>query len=201
MALNIPEPEKAVLSNLESGERFVFQFNPEVITETIGVNYARHAVPGLGYQILHYVGTGNNSIPLVIYLSAISAGEGGQGVEAGGAALGALGPVGAVAGTGATAAAGSAGSFDLLDKKKFLQSLAYPERTPFGGWKAPPRVMFVWPRVIRMTGVLTSLKFTHKRFGSDMSTSVLVAEVKLEEVVGTQRLSSDVRRRGSLWGE
>jgi hypothetical protein len=165
-------PPKAVLVNLETSEQFEFQFNPETFTESFGVNYAKHVVPGLGYQILQYIGTSNNVIPLALYLSDLAA-----------------------------VSAGKAPSLDMNtnEAKKFLQSLCYPVRGPSGGWAAPPLCMFVWPKVVRFTCVVTELKFTHQRFfGDTLGVMALTAELTLEEIVPLQRYSEDVRQKGSV---
>lgn len=168
------KPPKAVLVNIETSERFEFQFNPETFTESFGVNYAKHVVPGLGYQILQYINTNNNVIPLTIYLSDLAA-------------------ISETAG-------GSAFQMKVEEAKKFLQSLCYPVRGPSGGWAAPPLCMFLWPSVVRFRCVVTELKFTHQRFyGDTLGVMALTAELTLEEVVGLQRYSDDVRQKGSIW--
>lgn len=180
------EPPKGALIDLETGEQLTFQFNPPEFKEGIGVNYARHTVPGLAFQILQYINTNNNSIPLTLYLSdvysAIQMGEAGANLEA------LEGP----------AAGGGPG---LMSSKRFLQSLAYPVRTPAGGWKAPPKVLFVWPNVIRMKCVVTNLSFSHQKFSlPNLETSVMTAEITLEECQFSQRYSDAVRRQGSQFG-
>lgn len=187
------QPEKGGLKNVESGEQFVFQFNPPEILESITANYARHQVPGLGHQILHYINTNNNQISLQVYFSRIA--ELGSS-QAGGAA------------TGST--------YDVMDAKRFLQSCMYPLKSQSGGWLAPPTLIFSWPNVIRIGCVVTALTFTHQRFAlEDGETIALLADLTLEEVSMpvadglpmferlaqppiNQRFSGFVRRKGSL---
>jgi hypothetical protein len=174
-----PSPPRAAIRNIDSGERFNFQFNPEAFTEAFGVNYAKHTVPGLSFEIMNYINTKNVTIPLSIYLS--------QGLKD-------EAPIGMSANEGNDVN-------ELLNAKSFLQSLVYPVETPAGSWLAPPLVMFVWPSVVTMVAVVTSLSFGHQRFSErDLATIAMTADLTLEECRSVQRFSSDVRREGSDFG-
>src|SRR5262249_19434655 len=53
----------------------------------------------------------------------------------------------------------------LLRGRRFLQSLCYPRRGAAdvaGG--GPPRALFVWPTIVSLTCVITSLTFKYSRF-------------------------------------
>lgn len=190
------EPPKGALVNLETVERLDFLFNPETFTEKIGANYARHVIPGLGGQILQYINTTNETIPLVIYMSDTVAMEQERSFrkrwheEMSDGRGGGPPPLPA--------------ELDILAlkigaAKNFLQSLLYPVRTTSGGWKAPPRVLFIWPNVIRLTCVVTSINFNHQRFSiSSLMTTALTVELTLEELRTTQKFSDEVRRKGTL---
>ena len=173
-------PPRAALTNLNTAEVFDFQFNPPEFSESFNVNYARHEIPGLGYQVMQYINTNNNQISLEIYLSGIA-------------------PfLDEFEGIRVAKAQRVEEVYDVARGKQFLQSLAYPVRSQSGGWQAPPQCLFVWPKVIRMMCVVTAVEFTHQRFSSqDLRTLSLTAAITLEEVVSEQRFSNNVRNLGS----
>ncbi|GAH61309.1 unnamed protein product [marine sediment metagenome] len=174
-------PPTACISNQETGEILRFQFNPPEFTESIAVNYAKHTVPGLGYQLLQYINTNNNSITLAIYMSIIA--DKGE-YEAPSPLMAEVW--------------GDLKAFDLHKAKAFLQSLLYPVRGEAGGWRAPPTLLFVWPKVVRMTCVATALNFNHSRFSSEnLETLALTAELTLESIRSKQLFSDFVRHQGS----
>jgi hypothetical protein len=174
-------PPKAAIVNLETTEQFEFQFNPPEFSESFSTNYARHQIPGLSHQVLQYINTNNNTIPLDIYLSGV------------------IPFLDSFRGQALAKYKTFEEVYDISRGKNFLQSLLYPVRTPAGGWQAPPRLLFVWPKVVRMFCVAVSLDFTHRRFSSkDLRTTVLMATITLEELVSKQRFSRDVRRSGSM---
>ena len=163
--------KKGSITNLETSEWLEFQFNPPTFGEKFSADYARHTIPGLGYQVLQYIATNNNQITLELYMSSV------------------------VSNYEETSAADP---FDIEDAKDFLQSLLYPVRTPAGGWTAPPELLFVWPKAIRMNCVAVDLKFEHQKFSlGDSRTIVYMASLTLEELVTGQRTSQTVRRNGS----
>jgi hypothetical protein len=173
-------PPRAAITNIETAEVFDFQFNPPEFTESFSANYARHQIPGLGYQVMQYINTNNNQISFDIYLSGI------------------VPFLDAFEGVRVAKAQTVEEVYDIARGKQFLQSLLYPSKSQSGGWRAPPRCLFVWPKVVRMMCVLVSLDFTHQRFSSkDLRTTALTANVTLEELVESQRFSNDVRNLGS----
>lgn len=198
------EPPKAALANVESGEVMRFQFNPPELVEDLSVNWARLNPVGLSHQILHYINTNNHRLPIEIYMSDVVANLQRAtaapvlAIAAVSAAFG--GPLG-----GAAALAGTSNlklpSRDQLDadnSKRFLQSLLYPYRTESGTFDPPPRVVFVWPSVVRLRCVVTSLRFIHRKFSlKTAATTVLTAEVTLEESRFTPLWSQHVREFGS----
>lgn len=188
-------PEKGGLKNIESGEQFIFQFNPPEVVESISVNYARHQVPGLGHQILHYINTNNNQIALEVYFSKIAESP--------------TDPSGDPPGI-------DPNPYDVMNAKRFLQSCLYPLKSQSGGWLAPPTLIFSWPNVIRIGCVAISAVFNHQRFSLESGETIaLMCELTLEEVSLpvadglpmferlaqppiNQRFSDFVRRQGSL---
>lgn len=63
-------PPKISLVNLATGAGLDVQFNPATLEETLGVNYARQVVPGLGYQVLQFINTNNFSWVVDLYYTA-----------------------------------------------------------------------------------------------------------------------------------
>lgn len=202
------EPPKAAFANIQTGEIFRFQFNPPELVEGIEVNWARLNPVGLSHQILHYINTNNHQFPLVIYLSDVVAAI--QSAVARSSTI----PVNPNANRtmyfvqqGATARSETkdTGSGIVYEAKQFIQSLAYPVKKPSGEIGPPPRVLFVWPDVVRMECVLTAVRFTHRRFSlATARTIALVAEVNLEEIrlnplySGSVETRSGVRYYGSM---
>lgn len=84
------------------------------------------------------------------------------------------------------------------DFRRFLQSLCYPKGdagTIDDG--APPRVLFVWPRVWTFTCVITHLRFVHSQFTVGGQISRSMASVTIEEIRDIRLTSDDVRRHGT----
>lgn len=82
--------------------------------------------------------------------------------------------------------------------RRFLQSLCYPKRGAqdvIGG--GPPRALFVWPDVISLSCVLTSLSFKHARFNAQGVPIQYSAKVSLEEIRDMRLLSEDVLNSGT----
>ncbi len=82
--------------------------------------------------------------------------------------------------------------------RRFLQSLCYPRRGAedvIGG--GPPRVLFVWPKVVSLTCVVTALSFKYGRFNLDGTPVQFTAKVALEEVRDVRLLSEDVLQDGT----
>ncbi len=82
--------------------------------------------------------------------------------------------------------------------RRFLQSLCYPRRGAedvIGG--GPPRALFVWPNVVSLTCVVTSLSFKYGRFNLEGTPIQFAAKVTLEEVRDVRLLSEDVLADGT----
>lgn len=207
------EPPKAALSNVETGEVMRFQFNPPELVEEVSANYARLSPLGLSHQILHYINTNNHRLPIEIYVSDIAANvkraadaaaSGGGGVVSGwgggGIVSGAALPTGLSApGRSSTLQARDPDRMNADDAKRFLLSLIYPVKSESGTFGPPPRVIFVWPSVVRMRCVVSEgPRFTHRRFSlRTAATTALMAELTLEESRATPLWSQHVRQFGS----
>lgn len=198
------EPPKAALANVESGEVMRFQFNPPELVEDLSANWARLSPVGLSHQVLHYINTNNHRFPIEIYLSDVArkiqqaAAAPALTFAAVGAAFG--GTVGAAALPSAVSnlKLPSREQLDVDNAKRFLQSLLYPYRTESGTFDPPPRVVFVWPSVVRMRCIVDRVRFRHQRFSlKTAATTVLMAEVTLEESRYMPLWSQYVRQFGS----
>jgi hypothetical protein len=87
---------------------------------------------------------------------------------------------------------------DVLFARRFLQSLCYPRRGAedvAGG--GPPRALFVWPKVIALTCVLTGISLKYGRFALDGTPTQFSAKVTLEEIRDVRLLSEDVLADGT----
>jgi len=193
------EPPKAALANVESGETMRFQFNPPELVEEVSANWARLNPVGLSHQILHFINTNNHRLPIEIYMSDIVANL--QRVMAAPSGIQFI-PAGSPLAPPPPSAIASRlkppAKLDVDDAKRFLQSLLYPYKTESGTFDPPPRVVFVWPSVVRMRCIVTSLRFTHRRFSlKTAATTVLMAEVTLEEARFSPLWSQFVREFGS----
>ena len=189
------EPPRGAIQNLKTGEIFRFQFNPPDFTETFDANYARHNIPGLGYQVLQYINTNNNIIKLQLYLSKVA-----QRNQILAAPPSANQPSPELGGSPSYNVPnfGKATPYPVDSVKRFLQSLLYPVRSESGGWQAPPLLLFIWPEVVRATCVLTTLSYNHQRFSTKtLGTVALTADVSLEVVSDFQVFSDFVQRRGT----
>jgi hypothetical protein len=86
----------------------------------------------------------------------------------------------------------------LLRARRFLQSLCYPRRgaadVASGG---PPRALFVWPTIVSLTCVITSLTFKYSRFNVAGTPVQFTAKIGLEEIRDVRLLSEEVLANGS----
>ena len=160
--------QRGHLCNLKTGERLAFLLNPTEFSEGVQVNYNRLQVPGLSHQVLQYVSTGNVSLPMEFYLDKFFAAT----IET---------------------------DPDLLNFKRFLQALTVPvggEEDVVGG--GPPRVLFVWPGLISLTCVITTLEFKYEQFNRDAEVLVYRARTTFEEIRDARVTSDEIRESGSL---
>lgn len=86
----------------------------------------------------------------------------------------------------------------ILRARRFLLSLCYPRRgaadVPGG---APPRALFVWPSIVALTCVVTSLSFKYGRFNLAGTPVQFTAKLGLEEIRDIRLLSEDVLASGT----
>ena len=82
------------------------------------------------------------------------------------------------------------GSPDILTFRSFLRALTVPMQ----GEMAPPRTLFVWPKVLSIETVLTELEFQYQQFASDASVLVYTARCELESILDVRVTAEDLRK-------
>lgn len=173
------KPQRVSITNLVTGEGWLAMFNPTQFEEQLGVSYNRQSVPGLSHQPLQYGSTENYKFELALFFKG-----------------------------GSTAAVNPfaqsnvpdkrpRGLSDILEMRKFLQSLCYPVQATTVGGGGPPRVLVVWPNVLTMVCVVTALKFTNSRFNIEGTPVEYIATVAFEEIRDERIAMDEVRDIGA----
>lgn len=62
------EPEKGYLVDVETGEKLVFQFNPEALDDTKETDYATIDVPGMSHPKVQFTSGGARSVAFTLRL-------------------------------------------------------------------------------------------------------------------------------------
>jgi hypothetical protein len=165
-------PVRGLVCNLRTGEAMSFLLNPTELREQVQVNYSRLQVPGLSHEILQFSSTGNVTLPVELYLNKYFA-----------------------------RAVSAEDDPDILAFKRFLQALTVPaggaSDVASGG---PPRALLVWPGLVSLTCVVTSLEFRYEQFGARGEVLVYRAQVNFEEIRDVRMTSEEMRVQGSLRG-
>ncbi|WP_428263675.1 peptidoglycan-binding protein [Haliangium sp.] len=165
-------PVRGLMCNLRTGESMPLLLNPTELREQVRVNYSRLQVPGLSHEVLQFQSTGNTSLPVEFYVDKFFART--VSVEQ---------------------------DPDILDFKRFLQALTVPsggaQDIAAGG---PPRALFVWPGLVSVTCVVTSLEFRYELFGVGGEVLVYRAQATLEEIRDLRVTSEELRTLGSERG-
>lgn len=177
--LDNANPQKAgvfLINTVDPSQTIRAQYNPTEFTEALAVNYARLAPRGLSHEVLQYSNTGNLGFSFELFFNANDADTGG------------------VANTAAQVSKN-------LETRKLLHSWCYPRRTARGlSGVGPPRILFVWPSVVTLTTVITSLEINHTRFAKNMKPIEFRAVVALEEIRDFKILSDEVLSLGTMRG-
>lgn len=157
-------PPRCSLANVATGETLDCLFNPTQLVEKVQVNWNRLVVPGLSHQVLQYQGTGNRELTgIEFYLDRFFAQE-------------------------------QPGDPDILEFRAFLRALTVPPGGTEGvAATAPPRVLFVWPEVLVIEAVATSVEFQYRQFGIDGRVLVYAASVSFEEILDVRVTSEQLR--------
>ena len=87
---------------------------------------------------------------------------------------------------------------ELMHARRFLQSLCYPRRGASdvtGG--GPPRALFVWPTLVSLTCVITTLNFKYSHFNIAGAPVQFTAKLTLEEIRDVRLTSDEVLVSGT----
>lgn len=213
----------ASLTNLDSRETLFFQFHPENLTERIDVDWSTQLPVGGSHEVATYNGTRSERIPLRLFYTTVG-GFGRTGAArftAGGQGLGQtdpsipvndpIRPPGLPNGSVTTRDFRQNQTQQTLDVvERFLKSLCYGDQlreqvhqSKVQRTTPPPRVMFVWPEVVKIEAHVESLSIRYDRFDAgDLRPLVLLAELTLREdlPLGFRIKGHEVRRNGTIRG-
>ncbi len=160
----LARPPRCVLTNVSTAESMECLFNPTQLSENVQVNWNRLAVPGLSHQILQFQSTGNRQFQAVeFYLDRFFVAQ-------------------------------QPGNVDILQFRAFLRSLTVPkESTQTVIETAPPRTLIIWPQIITVEAIVTSLEFKYKRIAIDGNILIYTATVSFEEILDVRVTSENLR--------
>lgn len=173
------KPRRVSLTNLSTGEGWIAMFNPTGFEEQVQVNWNRRQVLGLSHEPLQYGNTGNWTFSLDLYMRGTKSVTANPFTES------------------TIKDKAPKGLDDIMAIRKFLMSLAYPVSGTTIGEGGPPRVLVVWPHIMSITCVVTSVKFANQRFNVEGYPVEYVASVGFEEIRDTRISSSDIRQLGT----
>ncbi len=164
LAAALARAPRCLLVNIATAESVECLFNPVQLVEKVAVNWNRLVVPGLSHQILQFQSTGNRQFAGVeFYVSRFYAME-------------------------------QPSDVDILTFRAFLRALTVPSEESEGvSTTAPARVLFLWPNVLTMECVVSSVEFLYKQLAADGAVLVYTASVTFEEVLDT-RITSEALR-------
>ena len=87
------------------------------------------------------------------------------------------------------------GSPEILEFRAFLRALTVPPAGTEGvPQAAPPRVLFIWPKVVTIECVLSSVEFLYKQLAVDGTVLVYTASVTFEEILDARVTSEELRQ-------
>ncbi|MCG8420107.1 MAG: peptidoglycan-binding protein [Proteobacteria bacterium] len=157
-------PPRCMLVNVVTSESMECLFNPTQLTEKVQVNWNRLTVPGLSHQVLQFQSTGNRQLAgMEFYLDRFFASE-------------------------------QPGNPDISAFRRFLRALTVPPDGTEGVVDtAPPRTLLLWPQVMTVETVLTSIEFQYRQFARDGSVLVYAAIAQFEEILDTRITSAELR--------
>lgn len=163
--------------NIRTGEGITAQFNPTTFDELLEVNYNRQQVLGLSHQLLQFLNTGNHQFSFDLFWDRGVTPE----MREENLTL-----------------AGVSELAELDEAKKFFESLCYPSKgatTVSSG--APPRVLVVWPGVLSMTCVVTSVATRNEGFNYLGERVRAFMSIEFEEIRDVRITSQEVRQYGT----
>jgi hypothetical protein len=88
----------------------------------------------------------------------------------------------------------------ILLSRRFLLSVCHPRRADGLIGAGAPRVMFIWPKLITLTCVVTSVKLKYTRFNGEGAPVSFIATTTLEEIRDTHVTAEDILELGTQRG-
>ncbi|HUT26020.1 MAG TPA: hypothetical protein VM492_16920 [Sumerlaeia bacterium] len=176
---------RASITNIHSGEKLEFQFNPVQWTEQVQASYSGDQVLFGTRDAVHWTGTRSMKVPLeLIYILT------------GSNAMNSGGP-GSISKIAYHENLVREDQSSLADVERFLKALMYPD--PDLESYSPPDIIFEWPGVTRIFARVTDLEITYEQFDiENLAPLMLRAKLNLTEVNPDNITASGVRVFGSL---
>jgi hypothetical protein len=172
---------KGAMRNMITNEEIAFQFNPNQLSKSLSVNYARHKPIGNSHDVLHYQSTGNTTIPLTLMFSLAAYVDLHRGAGTGRLSEAALRQI----------------LIDFEDQRNFFVSLCYPAgRASDPLRRAPPTALLLWPKSVAMEVVVTRYQDTDTQFNLQQDTRMFSVQLALEEYRRWRLTSSMARKAG-----
>ncbi len=162
------KPAAVTLVNVVTGEARAVQFNPGDLEEALGANYAKLVVPGLSHQRKHFVHTEDVTYTFDLFQHALGSGE-----------------------TSADYLRG------IREDRRFLYALTHPWRADGINRGGAPRVLFIWPKLISLTCVVTKLSFKYTMFNKDGAPVAWTCKVVMEEIRDAFVSMEDILNNGT----
>jgi len=186
-------PQRVIIENLDPKgnitEEMEVQFNPRNLEITIGVNYSTQQIPGLSKQVNQYVSTMNPIIPIELFVNVLSDPIGKEQDQKIIKDLRIPPPV--------VLSRSNQDNRKEMQFHNFLLGFAYPKKLTSGLKPfSPPRMGFVWPNVLSLSGFVKRLRFRYERFFVN-GLAAYIANIDFEAEF-FQAVSSDAIRRIGL---
>jgi hypothetical protein len=162
------KPTPMTLVNMVTADSIDAQYNPEELEEAIGVNYARLQVPGLSHTRKHFINTDDVKFTFELASHCLDSGD-----------------------------TGLARMQAIRADRRFLYALTHPWRADGINRGGPPRVLFIWPKLLSLTCVVTSLTFRYTMFNRDGAPVAWRSKLALEEIRDQFVSMEDILARGT----
>jgi len=166
-------PQRWFLMDVDSGDIWDFPLNPEVVSESVAVNYSRAAIAGMSHEQLQYSRTGNIKVPLriILHRDMIARDRNITWAKA----------------------------QDVMMKfVRFVQSLTVVQKKYLGQiGGSPPSVYLSVPELLEIQAKVTNLGITYDQLDHDYKPIMVTVQVELEEHRESRYYSEDVREFGT----
>lgn len=181
---------RGALVNLQTQKMLEFFMNPTELSMSLTVNWTKQQTLGGTYERMHYRGTTNPTFPLELHFNRLLYADSFR---------------------TATNSAGRGGGAELSPSelkeisdafegyRRFLLALAYPVGNVREVLRrSPPHALLLWPKVLAVRVVLTSLTIRDTSFANDGAPSAFNASCTFEEFRTYRLTSSDVTASGMV---